>query len=485
MDRRSLMRGAAVAAGTMATGGRALAQDTADFAGDWGGLLVAGGGRLRLRVVIETGRAGTTATLYSLDQGAVPIPSGGTSVHGDRLRVQFPSIDAELHVRLVSEDRLAGDWWQNGRMPITLDRDPDFEAMAGPMPALTTAYLRGLRQLSGSPALAAAARLGDAPTVAAVDGRRSVAGDAVVTLDDPWHLGSITKSATATLVARAVEAGAVSWRSTVGEVLGTAALGMREAYRDATLLHLLSHGAGLPANIETSSLLQYPLEEADPRESRLAYTREALAQTPAGPIGDAFVYSNSGFVIAGAMLETLLGAPWETLIRRHVFAPLGLGSAGFGPPGTPGLLDAPVGHSMGLLGTIGLTERRTAHPPGPDRADNPAVLGPAGRMHMTLPDLLVFLAAHRDRTGFLTPQSWDRLHTPPFGGGYALGLIVRGDGALWHNGSNTLWYAEALIDPVGGVVAAAAANDGVLSRASSAVAQALASAADTAAASAN
>ena len=467
----------------MAMGDAASGQDMADFAGEWGGMLVAGGGRLRLRVVIETGPAGTAATLYSLDQGAVPIPSAGTSVHGDRLRAQFPGIGGELDVRLVSADELAGDWWQNGRIPITLARDPDFAAMAGPMPALTTAYLRGLRQVSGSPALGAAARRGGAPMVMAVDGRRSVAGDAAATLDDPWHLGSITKAMTATLVARAVEAGAVSWRSTVGEILGTAAPDMRAAYRDATLLHLLSHSAGLQANIEVPSLLRYPLEEADPRESRIAYAREALAQVPAGPIGDGMVYSNSGFVIAGAMLETLLDAPWEALVRQHVFAPLGLGSAGFGPPGTPGSLDAPVGHSMGLLGSIGLNRRRVAHPPGPDRADNPAVLGPAGRVHMTLPDLLAFLAAHRDRTAFLSPEGWDRLHTPPFGGGYALGLIVRGDGALWHNGSNTLWYAEALIDPARGVVAAAAANDGVLAMASSAVAQALASAADTAAAS--
>ena len=104
---------------------------------------------------------------------------------------------------------------------------------------------------------------------------------------------------------------------------------------------------------------------------------------------------------------------------------------------------------------------------------------------MTLPDLLVFLAAHRDRADLLLPESWDRLHTPPFGGSFALGLMAGEDGALWHNGSNTLWYAEALIDRSRGVVAAATTNDGVLSMASWAVAQALGSAADTAAASAD
>ena len=247
-----------------------------------------------------------------------------------------------------------------------------------------------------------------------------------------------------------------------------------------TPVHLLSHHAGLQGNIPLPSLLGYPLEEDDPRQSRLAYAREALAQEPEGPPGVAPSYSNNGYVIAGAMLEVRLGAPWETLIRERLFAPLGL-AAGFGAPGTPGLLDAPVGHSVNLLGAVGLGSRRTAHRPGTGRIDNPAVLGPAGRVHMTLPDLLVFLAAHRDRTALLSAASWRRLHEPPFGGAHALGLIVRDDGVLWHNGSNTLWYAEALIDRTRDVVAAAAANDGALQDSSEAVARALASAADTAA----
>ena len=58
-----------------------------------------------------------------------------------------------------------------------------------------------------------------------------------------------------------------------------------------------------------------------------------------------------------------------------------------------------------------------------------------------------------------------------------MGLVARDDGSLWHNGSNTLWYAEVLIDPVRGLVAAAAANSGVLDSVQPAVGQALAEAA--------
>jgi CubicO group peptidase (beta-lactamase class C family) len=161
-------------------------------------------------------------------------------------------------------------------------------------------------------------------------------------------------------------------------------------------------------------------------------------------------YANNGYIVAGAMLEAVSGSSWEDLITTHVFKPLGLASAGFGPPGTPGKLDQPVGHAG-----------PTPFPPGPGKtADNPVALGPAGRVHMNLRDLCAYLDAHlRQPDGFLKPDSWKTLHTPPFEGTYAMGWIAEG-GRLWHNGSNTLWYSEMCVDTVKGAVAAVACNQG-------------------------
>jgi hypothetical protein len=92
---------------------------------------------------------------------------------------------------------------------------------------------------------------------------------------------------------------------------------------------------------------------------------------------------------------------------------------------------------------------------------------------MGLSDLLRYLAAHRDRSDYLPAAAWRLLHTPPFGGGYAMGWTVGPDGALSHSGSNTLWYAEGRVDRAAGVVAAAAANDGELARVTPAVGRAL------------
>jgi hypothetical protein len=108
--------------------------------------------------------------------------------------------------------------------------------------------------------------------------------------------------------------------------------------------------------------------------------------------------------------------------------------------------------------------------------DNPAVLGPAGRVHMNVTDLLTFVSAHRDRSRLLKTENWDLLHTPPFGGDYAMGWVVRPDGLIWHNGSNTLWYAEAAFDRRAGRSAAAIANDGRTGTSQPAVGRALKSA---------
>ena len=92
---------------------------------------------------------------------------------------------------------------------------------------------------------------------------------------------------------------------------------------------------------------------------------------------------------------------------------------------------------------------------------------------MSLDDLLTYLAAHRDAGAFLSGPSWQVLHTPPYGGDYAMGWIVRPNGALWHNGSNTLWYAEAQCDAASGIAAAAACNDGNLAKSTAEVGHAL------------
>lgn len=454
--RRSLL----IAAAAAALAAPALAA-ASDFVGEWYGVRDIGSARLRLRFMIT---AEPRATLMSLDQPGPPVLADSVEIEGDRIIMRFTRIGVLYEGRL-EQGRVVGSFTQGSTVPMTLTR----EAQATEYSPLTQSSLAALLSESGAFGIAAAAANRTDRKLALAAGVR-IDGGPAVTAADKWHLGSITKSMTATLIARLVEAGSIKWNDTVGEALGAAAPEMRDEYRDCTFLHLLSHRAGVQANIDLADLVKFPRESADARADRVAYARLALAQAPVGQKETSFLYSNSGYVLAGAMLEAKLGKPWEALISEHVFSPLGMKGAGFGAPGTPGANDQPVGHAASPSG------EPVAVPPAGPASDNPAVLGPAGRVHAPFDDVLTYLAAHRDRTAFLSRPAWERLQSPPFGGGYALGWMKR-NGAIWHNGSNTAFYAEVMFDSARGVAAVAAVNDGRVASVTRPVGAALMSAA--------
>ncbi len=451
---------AGLAAGLTHAG--AASADANPYAGTWTGTLAAGPVKLRLKLVVEA----ASATLYSLDQGGGAIPSSALRTDG-KLTVEFAVIQARYEAT-VSGDTLSGTFTQGGQaMPLEFKRGDVF---AGVVPAkpepVTPALLERLRSEAHMPAVAAAWSNDGAAATVLASGRRSATADVAVTPDDLWHLGSITKSMTATLVARMVEKGGITWDTTVGDVLGKAVPKMNPAYAKATFRHLLSHHAGLPGDAGMSVFWNLPRDDGpDPRADRLRLVAVALGEAPVAGLGEQMVYCNAGFVTAGAMLEQVYGRPWESLIQTEVFEPLGLHSAGFGAPGHPSKLDQPLGHRPGPDG--GLLPAEV----GPGKlSDNPVAIAPAGRVHMGLSNLVLYLNIHMQQPKtYLLPESWEILHTPPFGGNYAMGWVVNDAGQLWHNGSNTLWYAEVVIDPRRKIVAAAATNDGNLTEAQRAI----------------
>lgn len=303
-------------------------------------------------------------------------------------------------------------------------------------------------------------------------GVRARGSEAAIAPDDLWHIGSDTKAMTATLVARLAERGVVSWDDTVAEHLGNRVEEIHPAYRDMTFRHLLSHRSGLDANPGMLALVGFATNDAPLGEQRLDYAANMLAREPAAQAEMEFLYSNAGYVIAGAMLEQVTGESWEDLIRAEVFEPLGMTSAGFGAPGSADAVDQPRGHRAGLFGGL------NAVAPGP-RADNPPVMGPAGTVHASMSDIARFLTAHLDQPeDYLSADSWALLHTPPFGGEYAMGWGVGEGGRLQHAGSNTMWFVVVAVDPVAGEVRAVGVNDGRIDRVAGPVRDALQGLAD-------
>ena len=462
VTRRTGMVGglAAVLSGVGAGCARA-APTCASLAGRWGGTLRTDGQELRL--VLEIDAAGV-ASLVSIDQGQERIPATGGTCSADGVKLVFGSVGGRLEAKQTPEGALEGTWRQGAALPLRLDPligDAVPMRAAPPQRGSLEKEVPAARAEANAPALAAAWRRGDRLEIVS-DGRRAVERVTEVTDNDLWHVGSITKSMTGTMLARLVERGTLRWEETLESALGALVPEMRADYRSASLLDLVTGRSGLPTNIAMTKFILYPRVEADPRASRLKYAREALSMAPAGAPGASFVYPNNGFVVAAMLSEQRTGIPWETLVRDEVFVPLGMESAGFGPPPAANASAPanPVGHRNAVLGGRPVTVGA-----GPD-ADNPTVLGPAGRAHMTLADLTAFGLAHARGLagspdalpGYLSAESWRLLHTPPAGSDYAVGWVRRPDSTSWHNGSNTLFYAELSVNSETLTSAAAATN---------------------------
>ncbi len=314
------------------------------------------------------------------------------------------------------------------------------------------AQLRSEKELVG---LAAMIMVDGKIVDSAVDGERKLGSGIALEIGDRFHIGSVTKSITATMIARLIEQNTLKWDTTVGECLG-ASTTVHADWRDVTLQQLLTHTSGAPANFPTRYQFNHPPEGDERVRARMQAVTEVLKDAPATEPGSAYEYSNAGYTIAAVMAEQKTGTSWEDLVRKQVFGPLKFRQAGFGPPQGN---DQPRGHKK-----LGAAKSAVGV-----KADNTPIIGPSGSVHMTLAELCEFgnehLAGERGRGELLTEKTYQRLHTARLNN-YACGWLVpqRSGWAegrtLWHNGSNTMWYTLLVLVPERKAVIAVASNDG-------------------------
>jgi CubicO group peptidase (beta-lactamase class C family) len=323
--------------------------------------------------------------------------------------------------------------------------------------------VRGQLASSGVPAMAVMVQRDGKLEAQVAAGLRATGHPQPVTLKDEWHLGSCTKAMTATLVARLVEQGYLSFDDTVARIFPGVAARMHRDLHGVTVMQLLTHTSGLEpltSPQELSSFMRAIKSAQGVRAQRAAVAVHYLAKAPASAAGE-FVYSNLGYVIVGAIVEERTGRTWEDLILGEVWKPLGIRDAGFGPPGHSGRFDQPQGHEW-------RNDVLTALDPGDTDSDNPPVIGPAGTVHMRLADWMRFaqdqLDGEHGKGKLLTAESYRRLHSA-VGRNYAMGwgTLRAADGSLdvlTHAGSNGYWLADVRIFPKRNLIFLTAMNAG-------------------------
>jgi len=300
----------------------------------------------------------------------------------------------------------------------------------------------------GVPALAGLELEGDRIVAIGAAGVREMGKAQHVTVYDQFHLGSDTKAMTATLCAMMVQDGKLNWSSTLAELFPRHAEQMRPEYRGVTVEQLLLQRSGFPADMPAGLDDQLWKLTGSPITQRLYFLSHIVAQPPAAQPGTQFIYSNTNYILAGAIIERVTGKPWEEVINQRLFVPLGMTSAGFGAPGVAGELIEPRGH---------LADGKPA-PIGPG-GDNPQAMWPCGGVHCSIIDWAKFVAFQltdgQSHPGLLRPEYFVKMHTPmPVKGedGYAMGWATTqrdwaGGLALNHSGSNTMWYATVWMAP--------------------------------------
>jgi CubicO group peptidase (beta-lactamase class C family) len=276
---------------------------------------------------------------------------------------------------------------------------------------------------------------------------------------------------TATLAGMLVEEGKLAWDTTLAAAFPKLAESMHPQVREVTLDQCLAHRGGFTTSNDPKSaplgvLLAAGKLGKEPREERQKFLEIVLPEEPESEPGMKFAYSNRGYIVVGAMIEQAADMAWEDLIAKRLFEPLEMKSAGFGPMGKIGQLDQPRQHRA-ADGKLQPVE------PWPF-ADNPPLVGPAGRVHCSLGDWAKYIRLHlaeerefptENGGTLLKPATIRRLHAPQFGGTYAGGWIIvqRGWGGgtvLNHAGSNTMNFAVAWVAPRKDFAILAATNAG-------------------------
>ncbi|MGH3272780.1 MAG: serine hydrolase [Streptosporangiaceae bacterium] len=205
-------------------------------------------------------------------------------------------------------------------------------------------------------------------------GQLNIGTGARVTPDSLFQIGSITKVWTATLIMQLADEGLLDIDAPLASVLPDLKLPGELAER-ATVRHLLTHTSGLDGDVFTDTG-----RGDDCLEKYVALLAGAGL---AHPIDATFSYCNSGFSLAGRIIEVLTGKTWDAALRERLTDPLGLASTCTLPEEAL-LHRAAVGH----VGESG-EPLRVAPAWGMPRA-----VGPAGLICSTPADLLAFARMH-------------------------------------------------------------------------------------------
>lgn len=271
-----------------------------------------------------------------------------------------------------------------------------------------------------------------------------------------FKVASNTKSMTTATLARLVDAGKLSWNDPVVKWLPQFRMHDPWVGREMQVRDLLIHNSGLRAG--AGDLMLWPEPNAFTRADiihGLAYLK------PQRSFRSGYDYDNLLYIVAGEVAAAAGGASYEELVRREVFAPLGMTRCRVGQ------------WNRAEVGNVAQPHMRRGDRNVPVREDGDVIrattMDPAGGVRCSLDDMLrwakAWLQPEGAAAGWLSPEQrhavwapqmpmplsrrmreWDNSHFSAYGYGWRL-ADVDGVFKVSHTGTLMGMYSAVTLLP--------------------------------------
>ncbi|MGO9274064.1 MAG: serine hydrolase domain-containing protein [Terriglobia bacterium] len=325
-------------------------------------------------------------------------------------------------------------------------------SMAGQIDAIATKALAD----SGAPSLSIAVVLDGRMAYVKAYGNARLEPTMAATPEMRYSIGSVSKQFMACAILLLAQEGKLSLDDPVARFLPS----LTRA-REITIRELLSHTSGYQDYYPLDYVAPFMLQPVTAEDILTRWARKPLDFDP----GTKWQYSNTNYVVAGRILETVAGEPFFAFFKQRIFSPLGMTS----------VIDLDE-QPLSATDAAGYT-RFGLGPARPVQTEGRGWLFAAGELAMTARDLAVWDQSLLEGK-LLKPASLDVMITPVrLKNGapetYALGVSVSngaGYPKLSHGGAvsgfvshNAVWLGQgaavvALTNMDGSRVAASVAN---------------------------
>lgn len=165
---------------------------------------------------------------------------------------------------------------------------------------------------AGSPGVIIAVSAPDFDTFYGAAGWSNLSEEVAMKPDELFGIASLTKSFTAAVVLQLRDEGLLALDDTLSTHCPACGFG------DKTIEQLLRHRSGI------SDVVRPLLESGDLSEIGRAWTLEELLALATDTGAAGFRYSNTNYLLLGAVIEAVTGSSWEAEVRARLLNPLAL-----------------------------------------------------------------------------------------------------------------------------------------------------------------